>query len=126
MNVDAYRSETCLSRGNAPASPATTNIHQQLTVAAKQWPMRNGIAAEVAPRFPVEIAIGIHEPVAYEDVDRTIPVLLTARSHVVRNRFSPNRFREDGDVAFHGKLMPAIANKAPIMRAQIGLIRGTS
>jgi hypothetical protein len=122
VNVDPDGFETCLGGGNAPAPPAAPDIHQHLTIAAKKRPTRNWVAPEAAPRSPVEISIRIHQPVAYEGIDRAISSQILARRHVLRDRFSPYIISEDRNAIFNGEMMSVIALEAAIMRTQIRLI----
>ena len=90
----------------------------------QERPMGDGIAPEVAPRPPVEISVGINQPIVYEGIDGTVWMEMPTGRHVLRNGFAPHRVRENRDALFEGKLVTTFARKAAFVDAKTGMIPG--
>lgn len=85
VNIDSNGSITSLSCGDGPPPSAAAHINQQSSFATLERPVGYGITLEPASCPPVEVPIGIYEPISHERVYGAVRVQVRARFHVPRN-----------------------------------------
>lgn len=131
INVDVHSNwakagARCCDR---PPPPAATEINEESAFAVAERPTRNRIPRQAASHAPIQIAIGIHDPVVHKRVDPlgsgSIVSELRARWHVERHGLASRTVGED----WHTLLCPkavilsaderalAVAKRRVIMRA---------
>src|SRR6267143_2618769 len=94
VNIHANGSVASLSRGDGPPPPAAAHINQQPSLAALERPVGYRITLEPAACSPVQVSIGIYEPIFHERVYGAVRVQVRARFHVPRNWFAADMLSE--------------------------------
>jgi len=100
VNIHSNGNIASLSRSDGPSPPAAAHINQQPSLAAFERPVGYRITLEPAPCWPIEVSIGIYEPISHERVYGAVRVQVRARFHVPGNWFAADMLSENGGARF--------------------------
>ena len=107
-----------------PQPQPTSN--QQPSLATLERPVRYRITLEPAACSPVEVPIGIYEPISHERVYGAVRIQVRTRFHIPGNWFAADILSQNGSARFQRKVVCVLTNKAAVGDVEGSVVPGAS